>query len=65
MKCVSARTDGHDRDDIAFLISFLKIKSDKHVFDLITKYYPIARIPPQAKFLVQELIQEKRKQRWN
>lgn len=59
MKCVSARAEGYDRDDIGFLISHLNLKSAEEVFNVITKYYPIRRILPQTQYLVEEVIQKK------
>lgn len=56
MKCVSARFDGHDRDDIVFLLKFLEIKKPENVFPIIEKYYPRGVIPPKTKFLIEELL---------
>lgn len=56
MKCVSARFDSHDRDDVAFLISYLGLKRPEAVFRVIERYYPQRLIPPRSRFLVEELL---------
>lgn len=56
MKCLSARWDTLDRKDVKFLITLLKIKKKKEVFDIIESYYPKNRIPPKTQFLIEELL---------
>lgn len=56
MKCVSARFDTFDRDDIKFLISYLKLASPEQVFDVVAKYYPHSKVPPKTKYLVEEIM---------
>lgn len=56
MKCISARWDSSDRDDVTFLIKFLKLKKPKAVFEIIEAYYPNNRIPPKTQFLIEELM---------
>lgn len=56
MKCVAARFDTHDRDDVAFLIRHLGLKRPVEVFQIISRYYPQHRVPPKAQFLVEELL---------
>lgn len=56
MKCISARFDTHDREDVDFLIKYLKLKKPEQVFKLIEKYYPHRQIPPKTKFLVEEIL---------
>jgi hypothetical protein len=58
MKCVSARWDSSDRDDVAFLLEFLKIEDPQVVFDIIESYYPQNRIPAKTKFLIEELLEQ-------
>lgn len=59
MKCISARFDSFDKDDIKFLISYLKLKKSEAVFDIIEKYYPHNQIPAKTKFLVEEILEVK------
>lgn len=56
MKCVAARLDTHDKDDILFLIQYLQLGSRAEVFATIEKYYPRSAIPPKTQFLVEELF---------
>ncbi len=56
MKCVSARFDTHDRDDVIFLIRHLSLKAPAEVFDIVSRYYPKGRVPPKTRFLVEEIL---------
>ena len=56
MKCVAARYDTHDADDVAFLIRWLGLVSPDEVFERITRYYPRERVPAKTRFLVEELL---------
>jgi hypothetical protein len=56
MKCVSARWDSSDRDDVVFLMKLLKITKPFDVFEIIEAYYPNNRIPPKTQFLIEELL---------
>lgn len=57
MKCVSARFDTTDTDDVKFLLEHLGLKRPADVFRIAEKYYPRKRIPPKTGFLVEELLQ--------
>ena len=56
MKCVSARFDTHDADDVAFLIRHIGLTTPDEVFERITRCYPHERVPPRTRFLVEELL---------
>jgi len=56
MKCVSARLDTHDRDDVTFLIRHLDLKTPDEVFEIVSRYYPKGRVPAKTRFLVEELF---------
>ncbi len=56
MKCISARWDSSDRDDVIFLIKELKLKEPTEVFEIIEAYYPHSRIPPKTQFFIEELF---------
>ena len=58
MKCLSARWDTWDRDDVTFLIRHLKFNQPKDVFDVIEAFYPKRLIPPKTKFFIEELFQQ-------
>ena len=57
MKCVSARFDTHDRDDVVFLIRHLGIEDPEEVFRIVRRYYPREQVPPKARFLVEEIFE--------
>jgi hypothetical protein len=59
MKCISARWDTHDKDDVIFLIKLLKLKAPKQVFKIIQSYYAKNKIPPKTQFLIEELFSKK------
>jgi hypothetical protein len=58
MKCVSARFDTYDRDDVLFLIRHLGFDKPEQVFEVISRYYPRGRIPAKAQYLVEELMED-------
>ena len=58
MKCISARYDSYDKDDLVFLVDHLKLKSPQEVFAIITKYYPERTVPAKTQFFVEELLPE-------
>lgn len=57
MKCISARIDTNDKDDVQFLIKYLRIESAQKVFDIISKFYPKNQIPAKAQFFIEELFE--------
>lgn len=57
MKCISARWDTSDRDDVSFLIKFLSLSKPQEVFEIIESYYPSNQIPAKTKFLIEELLE--------
>jgi len=56
MKCISARFDSLDRDDVAFLVRYLRLGTPEEVFDIVQRYYPRQQIPAKTQFLVEELM---------
>ena len=56
MKCVSARFDTHDADDVAFLVRHLGLVTPDEVFERIARYYPREQVPPRTRYLVEELL---------
>lgn len=57
MKCISARFDSADRDDLEFLIKYMELTKPEEVFEIVCKYYPKRLIPPKTQFLVEELME--------
>jgi hypothetical protein len=58
MKCVSARFDTHDGDDVRFLIDHLGLESPAKVYEIIEEYYPRKHTPPKTQFFIEELFDE-------
>ncbi len=56
MKCVSARFDSADRDDVITLIRHLGLKKTSEVFTVIETYYPRRMIPAKTQFFVEEIL---------
>jgi hypothetical protein len=56
MKCLSARWDSSDRDDVVFLCEHLEIRDAASVFVIIQDYYPKAQIPAKTQFFIEELF---------
>jgi len=57
MKCISARWDTHDRDDVIFLIKFLAFREPAEVFAIIEGFYPKNSVPPKTRFFIEEIMQ--------
>jgi len=58
MKCISARFDTSDRDDVMFLLRHLDIEEPEKVFAIIRKYYPDRLIPPKTRFFIEEILSQ-------
>jgi len=58
MKCISARWDTSDKDDVIFLLKLLKIKKTAEVLDLLEGYYPKRLIPAKTKFFLEEILEQ-------
>lgn len=57
MKCFSARFDGHDKEDVHFLLKHLKIKTPEAALEIVETYCPKKLVPPQTELLIRELLQ--------
>lgn len=56
MKCISARFDSHDLDDVKFLLQHLQIESVAKVHEIISSYCPKGAIPAKTQFMLEELF---------
>ena len=56
MKCMSARWETSDKDDVIFLIKHLGLKNVHAVFEIIETYYPKKLIPAKTQFFIEELF---------
>jgi hypothetical protein len=57
MKCMSARWDTSDRDDVMFLLGHLELTSPAAVYAIIEAYYPRKQIPPKTQFFIEEVLE--------
>jgi hypothetical protein len=57
MKCMSARWDTSDRDDVIFLVRHLKLTLPRAVYAIIEHYYPRNQIPPKTQFFIEEILE--------
>lgn len=57
MKCISARWDTSDRDDVIFLTRYLGLKHPEQVFAVIQDYYPKLQIPAKTQFFIEEILE--------
>lgn len=58
MKCLAARVDASDRDDVIFLIRHLGLKRVEQVLAIIQQYYPQERVKPATRFFVEEVLSQ-------
>lgn len=56
MKCISARYDSQDKNDVEFLIKELKLKTAESVFKIIESFYPKKQMPAKTQFFIEELF---------
>lgn len=56
MKCISARYDSQDKNDVEFLIKELKLKTAESVFKIIESFYPKKQVPAKTQFFIEELF---------
>ena len=63
MKCISARWDTSDRDDVIFLLRLLGFLDPQEVFSLIESYYPRNLIPAKTKFFIEEVLADLEKEK--
>lgn len=57
MKCLSARFDSHDADDVRFLVVHLELTSPAQVFAILETYCPRKQIPAKTQFFVEEMFE--------
>ncbi|OGW59298.1 MAG: hypothetical protein A2V83_10000 [Nitrospirae bacterium RBG_16_64_22] len=54
MKCLAARRE--DEEDLRFLLARVGIKSVSDAMEIVQAVYPEARIPPRARFMLEEIF---------
>ncbi|MBI4606547.1 MAG: hypothetical protein HY721_31675 [Planctomycetes bacterium] len=63
MKCMASRIPGRPEDrgdvqDIQFLIQRLALRSAEEAMAIVARYYPEDRVPPRARFLLEDIFEE-------
>jgi hypothetical protein len=63
MKCMASRigvseTAPSDLADIRFLVRHLGLPTAEAALEIVTDYYPADRVPPRARYLLEELFAE-------
>jgi hypothetical protein len=61
MKCMASRiatsgVDPSDVNDITFLIRHLGLDDPERALEIVARYYPEERIPPRARYLLEEIF---------
>jgi hypothetical protein len=62
MKCISARWDTSDRDDVEFLINHIGLTDAQSVLENIDQFYPKNIVPAKTQFFIEELMEGIKKQ---
>ena len=57
MKVLSARADTMDQDDLKILIKKLELKNAAEIVAIVKNYYPRKEIKPEARIMIEELVQ--------
>ena len=56
MKCLAARADTKDADDVRFLARALGLSSAEQVIERLRRYYPNEQIKPATRFFIEEIM---------
>ncbi len=58
MKCIAFRLgpEFHDEDDVRYLLRLLNLERSDEALAIVERYFPADRIPPKARFALQELL---------
>lgn len=58
LKCLAMRLgeEFHDEDDVRFLLRYLNITRYEAAIDIISRYYPIERIPQKTLYALEEIL---------
>ena len=58
MKILAMRPEGEapDFDDIRFLCRYLDVRSADQALDIVERYYPVTRLQPRHKFVLEEML---------
>ncbi len=58
MKSLAMRigAEFHDEEDVRFLLRLLEVRSYEHALQIITKYYPLERLPQKTLYALEDLL---------
>ncbi len=58
MKCLAMRlgAEFHDEEDVRFLLRLLDVRTYEQALKIITRYYPLERIPQKTLYALEELL---------
>jgi len=58
MKCLAMRlgAEFHDEEDVRFLLRLLDLRSYDQALEIVTRYYPLERIPQKTLYALEELL---------
>ena len=59
MKCLAMRLgEGfHDEDDVRFLLRYLNLTEYHAALDIVTRYYPLERLPQKTLYALEEILE--------
>lgn len=59
MKCLAMRLgeEFHDEDDVRFLLRYLNVSRYETALEIVTRYYPLERIPQKTLFALEEMLE--------
>lgn len=65
MKCLAFRigSEFHDEEDIRYLLRYLNLASVDAALAVVTRYYPLQKLPPKTLYALGELLPGERQER--
>ena len=60
MKCLAMRlgAEFHDENDVRFLLRYLNISDYETAIEVITRYYPLDRLPQKTLYALEEICED-------
>ena len=58
MKCMAMRigSEFHDIDEVRFLLRYLNLTEPDAALDIISRYYPVERIPQKTIYALEDMF---------
>ena len=59
MKCLAMRLgeEFHDEDDVRFLLRYLNVSRYETALEIVTRYYPLERVPQKTLSALEEMLE--------